>query len=142
MVWQAGTGFGEMHHVRRCLAQLALDPTDDIYFVVAFLDDRAFAQQYPGHRIRPHMLGVALVSYCSAGDGGALAVLCHTPPFWGRVTGFSVTGHRPRELLQRWQWGYSVWLFPVIYLPWVQCVRHYRSAGPAVHVHEAAHKLA
>lgn len=64
----------------RCLAQLALDTSDDIYFVVAFLDEIAFVQKYPRYRIRPHMLGVVLVSYCSAGDGGALATLCHYPP--------------------------------------------------------------
>ncbi len=63
--------------MRRCLARLALDATDDIYFVVAFLDETAFAQKYPSYRIRPHMLGVVLVSYCSAGDGGALAIPCH-----------------------------------------------------------------
>ena len=63
----------------RCLAQLSLDATDDIYFVVAFLDETAFAQKYPSYHIRPHMLGVVLVSYCSAGDGGALAILCHPP---------------------------------------------------------------
>jgi len=57
----------------RCLASLALDPTDDMYFLVAFFDETAFAQKNPSFHIRRRTLGVVLVSYCSAGDGGALA---------------------------------------------------------------------
>ena len=60
-------------HAHRCLASLALDPTDDMYFLVAFFDETAFARKYPSFHIRRRTLGVVLVSYCSAGDGGASA---------------------------------------------------------------------
>ena len=71
----------------RCLASLALAPTDDMYFLVAFFDETAFAQKNPSFHIRRRTVGVVLVSYCSAGDGGALAqqplmpfVNCNIPP--------------------------------------------------------------
>ena len=78
-VLHTDAGTTDVCYIRRCLAQLALDPIDDIYFVVAFLDETAFAQKYPRYRLQPHMLGVLLVSYCSAGNGGASA-LSRTPP--------------------------------------------------------------
>ena len=64
----------------RCTATVALEPSDDMYMVIAFFDETAFAQQHPDYRIRPRTLGVVLVTYCSAGDGGARHVrLCILP---------------------------------------------------------------
>lgn len=64
----------------RCMETVALEPSDDMYMVIAFFDETAFAQQYPDYRIRPRTLGVALITYCSAGDGGARHVrLCMLP---------------------------------------------------------------
>ena len=41
-----------------------------MYMVIAFFDEVGFAKQHRNLRIRPQTLGVVLVSYCSAGDGG------------------------------------------------------------------------
>ena len=41
-----------------------------MYMLVAFFDELAFAAQYPGYRIQRHTVGIVLVTYCSAGDGG------------------------------------------------------------------------
>lgn len=54
----------------RCAASLALEASDDMYMVIAFFDEVGFAKQHRNYRMRPQTLGVVLVSYCSAGDGG------------------------------------------------------------------------
>ncbi|CAK0784006.1 hypothetical protein CVIRNUC_007209 [Coccomyxa viridis] len=62
-----------------CAASLALEASDDMYMVIAFFDEVGFAKQHRNYRMRPQTLGVVLVSYCSAGDGG----ICTTEALQG-----------------------------------------------------------